>query len=383
MNILYPDYSHSIVNLANSVLEYFGVSPLHTTLPEFDVLLKEGAPSGNPYKHIIVMVFDAMGSRNIADWLPPDSYLRSHLKAELTSTFPPTTTAATTSLQSAMTPAEHGWLGWRLYFSELGKNICLFMNTDDDRQLISKGQKYALKAIPYISVYDRIHKAGKAHAYSVSEFGTHRITTFDQLFAATKYICRRNEESYIYTYWAYPDAYMHREGICGIDTLAEVNHINSAVADLAEHVKDTLIIVTADHGQVNGTNELITNYPDINNCLLVSPAIEPRAVSFRLKPDIDRCQFETAFKKHFGKDFILMNHEEIISSGLFGNKVIRLDSEVPAEHPRFREFIGDYIAVSTGIRSIFRTPEEIRKFIGIHAGLLEKEMLVPFIAIRT
>ena len=382
MKLLYPDYSHSIVNLSNSVLRYFGAQPLHPSLPELDNVLAQHSPSGNPYKHVIVMVFDAMGSRNLQDWLPADSYLRSHQIAEITSTFPPTTTAATTSLQNGMTPSEHGWLGWRLYFSELGANICPFMNTYDDKRLVTRRQKYARKMIPYISILDRIKQTGNARAYSVSEFGTHHISTFNELFTAVRYICRRNEESYIYTYWAYPDGYMHREGICGIDPLAEVNHINSAVAELARHTSDTLIVVTADHGQINGTNELITAYPDINDCLAVSPAIEPRALSFRLKAETDPRQFENAFKKHFGRDFILMSREEVIDSGLFGNKAQRLTS-VPAEHPRFREFIGDYIGISAGTRSIFRTEEEIRRFIGIHAGLLEQEMLVPCIVFRT
>jgi predicted AlkP superfamily pyrophosphatase or phosphodiesterase len=270
-----------------------------------------------------------------------------------------------------------------MYFSELSKNICLFMNTDDNKQPVTKRRKYAHRVLPYTTVYDRIRQEGLARAYSVSEYGSHRISTFDQLFTAVQYICRRSENSYVYTYWPYPDADMHRQGICGIDPLVEVNRINTAVEELSLHMKDTLIIVTADHGQINGTNELITDYPDIADCLLVAPAIEPRALSFRLKSGTDRQSFEAAFRRHFGDDFLLMSRDEILASGLFGNTAERLTDWCPPEHPRFREFLGDYIGIAAGTRSIFRTPEETRKFVGIHAGLLEKEMFVPLIIVRT
>lgn len=380
-SLLYPDYSRSIVNLANSVIAYFGAQSYHPGLSELDEALEAGSPSGAPYKHVLVMVFDAMGSRNLQDWLPPESYLRSHQAAEITSTFPPTTTAATTTLQSGLTPSEHAWLGWRMYFEELGANICPFMNIYDDGTRVSE-KKYAREHIPYESIYDRITQAGKAHAYAVSEYGSHHITTLNQLFDSARYLCSRDERSYIYTYWPNPDSYMHREGTCGIDALATVHIVNSMVAELAGQVQDTLIVVTADHGQLDGTNESITRYPELNAYLSSAPSVEPRASSFRLRAGADAAGFEAEFKKHFGNDYQLMTQDQVVESGLFGNKAVRL-TDTPAEHPRFREFLGDYMGVAVGTRSLFRNDTEARRFVGIHAGLLEKEMLVPLILFKT
>lgn len=51
-------------------------------------------------------------------------------------------------------------------------------------------------------------------------------------------------------------------------------------------------------------------------------------------------------------------------------------------HPKTYNFIGDFLAVATGEKSLFIKRED-RKFIGVHAGLTEEEMTIPFIAIET
>ena len=43
--------------------------------------------------------------------------IKNRIKS-ITSVFPPTTTAATTSMLSGLNPNEHGWLGWDLYFKK-------------------------------------------------------------------------------------------------------------------------------------------------------------------------------------------------------------------------------------------------------------------------
>lgn len=83
--------------------------------------------------------------------------------------------------------------------------------------------------------------------------------------------------------------------------------------------------------------------------------------------------FKKAFVNHFGKDFILYSKKEILENQLFGSGKI---------HPRFPEFLGDYLAVAIGNKSIFNSQKKCDTFIGAHAGLTEKEMMVPFIAIE-
>ena len=109
-----PDYSHSILNLANSILADFGCTPFNATLPELDNVLAHGT-----YTHVALIVCDAMGSMNIDELLKPDSFLCKHRITPISSVFPPTTTAATTTLMSGLSPAQHGWIGWRPYLLTL------------------------------------------------------------------------------------------------------------------------------------------------------------------------------------------------------------------------------------------------------------------------
>jgi hypothetical protein len=48
----------------------------------------------------------------------------------------------------------------------------------------------------------------------------------------------------------------------------------------------------------------------------------------------------------------------------------------------FEEFIGDFIGIAVGSRSIFNSREEYEKFVGVHAGMTEEEMMVPLILIE-
>lgn len=44
------------------------------------------------------------------------------------SVFPPTTTSATTSFLTGLTPSEHHWYGWDMYFQDSNETISLFLN---------------------------------------------------------------------------------------------------------------------------------------------------------------------------------------------------------------------------------------------------------------
>ena len=108
----YPDYTNSIVNISCSILKYYGVKDLkHNSIPELDSILKKRKP-----KNLILLLFDAMGISILKQHISPNSFLRTHILKTVSSTFPPTTTAATTSINSGLTPYESGWLGWISYF---------------------------------------------------------------------------------------------------------------------------------------------------------------------------------------------------------------------------------------------------------------------------
>lgn len=82
--------------------------------------------------------------------------------------------------------------------------------------------------------------------------------------------------------------------------------------------------------------------------------------------------FLEAFNKHFKEDFLLLSQEGVIKKQLFGEGII---------HPKFKDFLGDYIAIAISDVSLFNTQEGCQKFIGVHAGLTAEEMDIPLIII--
>ncbi|MEG2289027.1 MAG: hypothetical protein RSA29_12330 [Clostridium sp.] len=365
MKLTYPDYNHSILNLTNSVLKHFEVKHTHATLPKLDCILEKN------YKNVVVMVFDAMGSKNIESILPRDSFLRKHMIDEITSVYPPTTTAATTTLESGLAPMEHSWLGWSLHFDEVKENVNIFINTNDNGEKVAD-YHVASRYIPYENVVDKIKAIGKSEAHSVSPFGTYLISDIYELMEGVETLCNKDGKQYLYTYWPEPDSSMHTKGISSEESIYWITKINEMVEEVSGKLKDTLLIITADHGHIDGKNKLISNYKEITGCLKWMPSIEPRSLAFHVKEGMDK-KFKEEFLKEFGNDFILLSREEVVEKKLFGHG---------EEHNRFQGFLGDYLAIAIGEISIFNTEAEYKKFIGVHAGLTEWEMMVPLIVVE-
>lgn len=365
MQVQKPDYQNSILNLVNSILHNYGAPHRYTTLPEADEILKKD------YRHVVLLVLDGMGVSVLERFLPEESFLRSHFQKEISSVFPPTTVAATTTLESGLAPAEHGWLGWSMYFPEIQDKVNVFLNTTGSGGVI-EGELLADRMMPYEKLGSRIMHACETKAYEVSPFGDYHIDTFEELLSGVRTLCRRDEKNYLYVYWPEPDHVMHEGGCTCREAREWLKKIDRELEKLSEELSDTLLLVTADHGHIDGRNVSMENYPELRECLKCLPAVEPRALSFHLKEGMEE-QFLESFKKHFGKEFLLFSREEITESQLFGEG---------AYHPRFQEAIGDYFAVAVGALNLFDTNEEKENIIGVHAGMTKEEMTVPLIVVE-
>ncbi|QSX06536.1 alkaline phosphatase family protein [Sedimentibacter sp. zth1] len=363
--IKYPDYDDSILSLSNSILKHYNLEYHHKTIKEIDDLLLKN------YDNVILMIFDGMGSYNINKMLDKDSFLIKHKVKNISSVFPPTTTAATTTLYSGLSPKEHGWLGWSLHFDEINDNINIFVNTNDDN-VEFKHFNVANKIIPYESIVNRINNRGTANAFSVSQFGTNIIDSFDELFEEIENIGSTSQNNYIYTYWNEPDSSMHELGTDNDDVKVWFIRINKSVEKLSNKLKNTLIIVTADHGHIDIKGKCILDYPKLLKTLKFLPSVESRAISFFIKEGMHN-QFEEEFNKNFKNDFLLLKHQKVMDMKLFGEG---------SAHRKTEDFIGDYLAIAINNITLFNSYQETNHFKGAHAGLTEEEMMVPLIAIE-
>lgn len=362
----YPDYTNCIANLANSILEEFGVKEDgRQTLKSIEPYLAKG------YENIVVILLDGMGKCILEKNLAEDGFFNIHLKNTYSSVFPPTTVAATTSVANGLNPCDHGWLGWDCYYPQIDKNVTVFLNTETGSSNQAADYNVAWKYCGYEGVVSKI-RANGGLAYEATPFAEPFPDDFEKICARIKALCNEPGKKYIYSYWNEPDHIMHEKGCYGEEAKQTIRTLEQQVQQLCGELENTLVIVTADHGHMDSKGVSITDYPRITECLVRMPSIEPRALNLFIKEE-KKEQFEQEFKKEFGDKFLLWTKEEVLQKKIFGTGNV---------HPSFEEMLGDYLAIAIDDLSIYSTREEAEFFVGVHAGLTEDEMIIPLIIIE-
>ena len=332
-DFIFPDFNHSIVNLAATLAQFLGQQTRHPVLPQLQEKLKSS------YKNVLYLVIDGMGSRILEKNLPASSFLRQHQIDTVTSVFPSTTASATTSLLSALTPSEHGWFAWSVDFD--GQVIALFRNRNFYTKEFLNDSDFAMKHLPYQKIYDQTTTGRKIYScYPVQCSNINapyevRYNNLGQMFRCLDKICQTPEKKFVYGYYADLDSTMHAYGTTARRSRHLLQKIERKIARLAKKQPDTLIVVTADHGQndVKGFAYLCDDAA-IQNCLAHPISLDPRGASFKIKPG-KNAEFEAAFQK-YSADFHLFTAQELIQKGVFGDFKM---------HPEYQKYLGDYIAV--------------------------------------
>lgn len=366
--IFKPNYQQGLVNLSNSILKHYGLTTHHSTLSELDDVL-----ATHSYQTICLLVLDGMGMDMLEHNLPENSFLRSHIKMPISSVYPPTTTAATTSIYSGLTPQEHGYAGWQCYFKEYDCCVELFRNLDYYTQEKLSGSVID-DFLSYEKLFEQVEKSGTAKGYGIAQpWGNFEIKDFDDICNHISELSHKKEKKFILSYWRQPDSVMHKTGCYSQETKETISSLNDKLEKMAKKLEDTLLIVTADHGLLDIAKSVNLNeIKEIDNCLRLPPAVEPRTTVFYLKPECEET-FIKEFNRHFGDEYLLMSSAEYMKEGYLGEG---------QEHPKLREFLGDYVALAVGdtiIQYQTKNGVEPENFKGHHAGLSAKEMLVPLI----
>lgn len=363
--LILPDYNNSIVNLACSIRAYFELDNKHNTLKRVDDILREKSP-----RNVIVILFDGMGSKLLKNKLNKDSFLLKHLDCEISSVVPSTTTAATTSMLSGLTPLEHNYLGWDIYVKDENKIVTMFTNKIKDTDIEAAPYNIAKKYFPCQTITAGINEAGKYYSKIVSHFCDDPYTDIDDMFIKIKENLYNKEKNYIYAYYEGPDDIMHITGTNSAETNNCFKMINEKVEKFSNEVDDSIIIVIADHGHINCDTVKLSDYPDIFDTLDGDIWLEGRMCSFKIKDGRDK-DFEDLFNRYFGNDFILKTKDEVIEEKLFGDGI---------ENKYFRDSLGDYFALAVGNKK-FKYNIERKVFKSTHAGFTEDEMKIPLIII--
>jgi len=355
---------NSLVNFSNSFLKHFDIPTFHDSLKEVDEILKD-------HKKIAVILFDGMGRNITRKHLSSKSYIRQHYLCTINSTFPPTTTAATTAFLTGKYPIETGWMSWAQYFDKYQRNIILFKNTDYNSEEKLEPDNIANNELPikYITEIMKEHhpsmNACLIQRKPINPNGPRTLKGFESCINKT---LKHSKECFIYFYFDSPDYEMHAYGIDDKRIHAYVKNINDMVKRVCENNKDTIFFVFADHGHINVKHLDICDHPDLYNLLNKPVSFEKRTPNFFVK-DGKQEEFKSLFSKYYGRYFQLMSKQEVLDNELFGTGTI---------NPKAVSFIGDFIASSVSEYALYASKEmkEIQIFKGHHAGMTEEELLI-------
>ena len=361
-----PDWCNSNLNISATLAEFLNAPNKNSTLPIIEQELKKN------YRNVVFICLDGMGINPIKKNLKRKEILRKNIVQTLTSTFPSTTTNATTSLITNKLPMEHGWFGWSLRFDEIKRNVDIYLHSDSQTRekvdyvypLFDNGDCYFDNAETDYEIVAVLPEYVKTKTQN-------RINVEDdkQLFDSIKNICQKDGKHFVYAYNPEPDATMHDFGVTIKEAKEKINTINKYVKKLYDEVENTLIIITSDHGQVDvkGYTEFYKD-KELNDMLESVPFLDARTPAFIVRKGLGQ-EFETKFKKKYGKDFCLFKTKDLIEQNYFG------------KIGNYSKLLGDYIAVGTYTHKQFISYENMPRFKGHHTSLTE-EMLVPLILLK-
>lgn len=363
------NYNECITNLACSIRKYFDLDYKHNTLDYIDKVLDEYKP-----KNVVTILCDGMGSNIMDRMLDKDAFLIKNRIKPITTVFPATTVAATTSMMTGLNPCETGMLGWDMYYKDIDKTISVYLNSDKEdpeHKPLSEAIKYNKEHMITKTIMQEINEVGKYKSYKLFPFGEGSYKSLDDMFIRIEDICNKEGMKYIYAYDNEPDHTMHEIGSDTKEIKDIIVDLNKRIEKLSSKLTDTIIFVVADHGHINVKDYYIADYPDVEDCLLRNTSLEPRATNFFVKAN-KKEEFNKLFNKYFSNDFDLYEMKDVIESKLFG------DGE---ENEIFRDALGDYLAIAKTDKTLIYKGSEVLK--SQHAGYTDDEIYIPLIKVKT
>lgn len=392
-------FGESILNIPSSICKFFDIPQIHSK-PLKDNIFPQ---FNRNYKRIIIILMDSMALSRFQNWMEDSkipvwkNLLQSGILSPITSISPSTTSAAMTTFWTGCAPAEHGVMGYELWLKQYGLVANMISQTPmsfhhGSGNLAQAGfDAETVLSTPKLGVH--LSKNGVStysfQHYSIANSGLSR--TFMQNVKTMPYSneaecwvnlrelieSKRTEKQYIWTYWSNLDSLGHIYGpddervetyFKNFSRNFEDNFINRlSPADR----KETLLIFTADHGQVTtqkNPHYSLSNHPEFLNYLHIKPTGESRLTYLHVKPGKEDAVREY-IQKAWPDNFVVADSEQLLEAGLFG----------PGNPmPDIKNRIGDLTILARNHHYLWWSDEE-NPLIGRHGGLTELDMIVPFL----
>jgi predicted AlkP superfamily pyrophosphatase or phosphodiesterase len=402
-----PDYGgYCLSNVPSTVLSLLGVNPGRRTLPK-DAL---GAAETTGVENVVLMLFDGLGNRELSRQTGRGffgSLATGGNVRPITTVFPSTTAAALTTVSTGLTPQEHGLPEWFVYMDELDQVIITlpFARVGEQGRDTLVGHIHPRFLFDGSTIFERLKKEGVGSlsltngalaytAYSkVSRKGSEVLpyaSASDLAVSLRRRLERARGRNLFYVYWSYIDTIEHIYGPNTPESELEASLISHAfqegfVSKLGrEAAKKTLVIATADHGQINVTPKdtvYMNRYRKLPSFLARGPSgrvIPPWGSARDAYLRIDEEKLDEAKEYLEGKlegIASVMTTKDAIEEGLFGvNKPTR----------KFRRRVGNLMVLPHGKKTAwyrYRKGDSLG-LKGHHGGLTKDEMTIPLAAAR-
>jgi len=338
-------------------------------------------------RHVLLLLLDGLGYEFLA---ARGGALAAHLRARMSSVFPPTTAAAVTTVLTATAPQRHAVTGWFQYLRELGlvSAFLPFRARWGGPPLERAGLSVA-DLVPAPPLLDRLDAEAWCllpadlvdSAYSRALAGTaHRAgyRGLDDLVARAAHLLDGSapRRRFVYAYWPELDRLAHIHGIGAPAVQSHFELLDAAFARLLAALRgsDTLVVAIADHGFVDiGPGDVVRleDHPQLAECLRLPLCGEPRTAYCYLRPGMVR-RFERYVAERLSAECDLHPSSDLVAAGWFG----------PGEPaPALAERVGDYVLRMKGNRVIKdRLPGEPEfRQIGVHGGSSAAELSIPLV----
>lgn len=361
----------------------------------------------------VVVVVDGLGTHNLADRGGHAPTMRGLLPGSrtLTSSFPSTTAAALSTLGTGTGPGRTGMLGYTQRNPATG-GLATLVSWQEESDPYRRGPRMSqpLPIVPRdLQREPTVLETLVAHGAGVSAPGPKKYNNSGMTSAALRgpeYVVTGNrfgdavdatatalrvrdgaEHRLVYLYQGAVDKAGHKHGWTSPQWGEALEDTDRELRRLLRSVpRGTLVLVTADHGQVATT-------PDRQHDVAADPVLsdgvallggEPRALHVYTTDGADPADVATRWADRLGGDAVVRLRDDAVRQGWFG-PAAGPGSEVP-DH--VRAAMGDVVVATTGgeggsgaatvVDSRLHSPEA-RAMPGVHGSLTPYEMRIPLL----